>query len=169
MKERAPRNRTLSCNEEELAALAPTLLNLSQQVTASSLENAVIHQDIFDAMRHLPQRFVDLLILDPPYNLSKDFNGHLFKAKEKQEYKEWFTSLLSLLKPTLKPDATVYVCSDWKTSSLIAPVLEENFCVRNRITWEREKGRGAKANWKNNTEDIWFCTVGEDFFLMSKR
>jgi len=125
----------------------------------------VIHQDVFDAIRHFPQRFVDLLILDPPYNLSKDFNGHLFKAKETQEYTGWFNSLLSRLKHTLKPDATVYVCSDWKTSLLIAPVLEEHFCVRNRITWEREKGRGAKANWKNNTEDIWFCTIGEDFIF----
>ncbi len=104
-----------------------------------------------------------MLVLDPPYNLSKDFNGHLFKAKEKQEYTKWFASLLAVLKPTLKPNATVYVCADWRTSSLITPVLEAHFCVRNRITWEREKGRGAKANWKNNTEDIWFCTVGEDF------
>ena len=101
MKERAPRNRTLNCSDEELAALAPALLQLSQPVTASSLENAVVHQDAFDAMRHLPQGFVDLLILDPPYNLSKDFNGHLFKAKEKHEYTEWFTTLLSRLKPTL--------------------------------------------------------------------
>ena len=27
----------------------------------------------------------------------------------------------------------------------------------NRITWQREKGRGAKANWKNAMEDIWFA------------
>ena len=52
---------------------------------------------------------------------------------------------------------------DWKTSSLVLPVLEERFFVRNRITWEREKGRGAKRNWKNNTEDIWFCTNSEDY------
>jgi site-specific DNA-methyltransferase (adenine-specific) len=163
MKERAPRNRTLNCSNEELAALTPALLHLSQPVVASTLENAVIQQDAFDALKHLPQGFVDLLILDPPYNLSKDFNGHLFRAKEKHEYVEWFTTLLSQLKRTLKSDATVYVCADWRTSSLIAPVLEDYFCVRNRITWEREKGRGAKANWKNNTEDIWFCTVGENF------
>jgi site-specific DNA-methyltransferase (adenine-specific) len=35
--------------------------------------------------------------------------------------------------------------------------------VRNRITWEREKGRGARHNWKNASEDIWFCTVGDDY------
>ena len=33
--------------------------------------------------------------------------------------------------------------------------------MRNRITWEREKGRGASKNWKNSSEDIWFCTVSD--------
>jgi site-specific DNA-methyltransferase (adenine-specific) len=42
-------------------------------------------------------------------------------------------------------------------------VLERHFSVRNRITWEREKGRGARTNWKNCSEDIWFCTVSDDY------
>ena len=35
--------------------------------------------------------------------------------------------------------------------------------MQNRITWEREKGRGSKSNWKNSSEDIWFCTMSEDY------
>ncbi len=35
--------------------------------------------------------------------------------------------------------------------------------MRNRITWEREKGRGAKSNWKNASEDIWFCTMSNEY------
>jgi site-specific DNA-methyltransferase (adenine-specific) len=35
--------------------------------------------------------------------------------------------------------------------------------IRNRITWEREKGRGALSNWKNCSEDIWFGTIGEQY------
>ena len=42
-------------------------------------------------------------------------------------------------------------------------MLEKYFILRNRITWEREKGRGAKANWKNCSEDIWFCTVSNNY------
>ncbi len=72
---------------------------------------------------------------------------------------------VDLLIPMMKPNATLYVCSDWRTSTLIFPVLEENFIVRNRITWEREKGRGAKRNWKNTTEDIWFCTRSQDYYF----
>jgi len=47
----------------------------------------------------------------------------------------------------------------------VQAVLQRHFNVRNRITWEREKGRGARANWKNRSEDIWFCTKSRDYFF----
>ena len=42
-------------------------------------------------------------------------------------------------------------------------VASKYFQIRNRISWEREKGRGAKTNWKNCSEDIWFCTMSDDY------
>jgi site-specific DNA-methyltransferase (adenine-specific) len=127
------------------------------------ITDRIIHQDFREAVPFLPRSFVDLLILDPPYNLTKNFNGHVFRAKEAEKYAVWFEDMLSAMLPLLTSKASVYVCSDWRTSALIFPVLDRYLHVRNRITWEREKGRGAKANWKNNTEDIWFCTVGEEY------
>ena len=108
---------------------------------------------------------MDLLVLDPPYNLTKNYHGNLFRSKNAADYVYWFETIVTSLIHVLKPDATIYVCSDWRTSTLIVPVLDRHFTVRNRITWEREKGRGARSNWKNNTEDIWFCTTGEDYYF----
>lgn len=34
--------------------------------------------------------------------------------------------------------------------------MGEHLHILNRITWQREKGRGALSNWKNGMEDIWF-------------
>lgn len=163
MKKRAPRNRTLTCSEQELSVLRQALLCLNSKVNFHEIEGKIINQDVFCAAHYLPEKFVDLLIMDPPYNLSKDYHGHLFKQKERQDYQDWFSSVLDFIQPLLKPTASIYICSDWKTSLLIAPILEQKFYLRNRITWEREKGRGAKTNWKNNTEDIWFCTVAEEY------
>ena len=50
----------------------------------------------------------------------------------------------------------MYLCGDWKCSSSLQRVMEEELTVLNRITWQREKGRGASSNWKNAMEDIWF-------------
>ncbi len=107
--------------------------------------------------------FVDLLILDPPYNLSKVFGNETFSRMTLMEYEKWFEAWFVKILPILKSTATLYVCGDWKSSSALHRVLERHVIVRNRITWEREKGRGARSNWKNACEDIWFCTVSDDY------
>jgi len=163
MKTRAPRNRSLTCTDEEIANLSADLLQLSRQPTVAEVTNRIINKDYRRSIPLLPHAFVDLLILDPPYNLTKNFNGHLFRAKEADDYASWFEDMLSTMIPLLTPEASVYVCSDWRTSTLVFPVLDQYLHVQNRITWEREKGRGAKANWKNNTEDIWFCTYANNY------
>lgn len=163
MKSKAPRNRTLTCDEAELSLLKYDLLTLSSNAEMPEIADRIVCQDVFEAAPYLPREAFDLLVLDPPYNLSKNYNGQIFREKEASEYAHWFDSLLEMLLPLLKPTATVYVCSDWKTSLIVAPILQKHLNVRNRITWEREKGRGAKSNWKNNTEDIWFCTMSDNY------
>ncbi len=163
MKKRAPRNRTLVCSEDEIRSLGKDLLSVCSHVDQADIENRIINHDIFRVAPHMPQAFADLMILDPPYNLSKNYDGRLFKEMTGEEYSAWFVTAVRTLKPMLKPTATVYICSDWRTSILIAPVIGNEFKVHNRITWARDKGRGASRNWKNNSEDIWFCTVSDSY------
>jgi len=106
-----------------------------------------------------------LLILDPPYNLDKSFADEKFRELSTAEYERHFEAWLTPLLPCLKPTASLYVCGDWKSSTALQRVLERHARVRNRITWEREKGRGARANWKNSSEDIWFCTMSNDYYF----
>jgi len=163
--ERAPRNRTIVLNERDEQALSPALSMLSSDAEPAALVNRVFNQDIFKALPYLPTRFVDLLILDPPYNLAKDFNGRSFQKQSFEEYTQWMKAWFVPLSRVLKPTASVYVCGDWLTSASILQVLQERFVIHNRITWEREKGRGAKTNWKNCSEDIWFATVSDNYFF----
>ena len=163
MKHKSPRNRTLTCSQEDVDRLSGRVRYVENPIGVQDIGGEIICGDTFDVAQKLPRAFVDLLVLDPPYNLAKDYNGHLFKEKEKAAYQQWFQRAVEVLTPTLKSTATVYVCADWKTSVLLAPILETSFHVRSRITWEREKGRGARANWKNNAEDVWFCTVSDDY------
>ncbi len=163
VKNRSLRNKTLTCSELEMENFLGDMLCLTETVSLDQLTNRVVNQKLEDTIPFLPRGFIDLLILDPPYNLTKNYNGYEFRSRESEDYAAWFAHILLNLLPLLRPNATIYVCSDWRTSNIIFPVLDEYFYVRNRITWEREKGRGAKTNWKNNTEDIWFCTLGNDY------
>jgi site-specific DNA-methyltransferase (adenine-specific) len=151
-----------AAEEREYARL---LASVSGPVALDAVLNRTICQDMMEVAPHLPSQVVDLLILDPPYNLAKEFNGTRFERRSVHAYTEWmrgwFVPLLRLLKTT----ASVYVCGDWTTSLSIHEVLAEHLSVRTRITWEREKGRGARANWKSCAEDIWFATAGADYFF----
>jgi len=105
----------------------------------------------------------DLLFADPPYNLTKKFGKEKFNSRSSDDYETWLDSWLKSCVPLLKPTASIYICGDWRSSSAIQRVGSKYFKLQNRITWEREKGRGAKGNWKNAAEDIWFFTMSDDF------
>ncbi len=160
---RAPRNRTITLSDKDKENYRAKLLKINGPVSVEQILNRVINQDIFEVMDFLPSKFVDLLFIDPPYNLAKTFNTHSFKQMPVKQYMEWMDSWLQKMGKLLSPTASIYICGDWRSSSAIHLLCEKYFIVRNRITFEREKGRGAKRNWKNNSEDIWFCTVSNKF------
>jgi len=162
-KPRAGRNRTIELSAAERATCSARLLKPANQVSEAEVLDQVIHADIFSSLGLLPDAFVDLLFVDPPYNMDKVFGEERFKEMNDAQYADWLDAWVSKCVRLLKPDASVYICGDWKSSSAIQRVAEKYFVVRNRITWEREKGRGALSNWKNSSEDIWFCTMGKDY------
>lgn len=165
IKIKSHRNRTLSIDSNDTALYAGKLIRLDKQATVEEITNKTINQNLFETLDLLPSNFVDLLFVDPPYNLTKTFNSNSFKETSDDNYEEWLDSWMKKLIRTLKNDASIYVCCDWKSTSAVYNVLKKYFTVRNRITWEREKGRGAKTNWKNCSEDIWFATVSKNYYF----
>jgi site-specific DNA-methyltransferase (adenine-specific) len=128
--------------------------------------NKVYNQSLEQAVALMPSQFVDLLFLDPPYNLTKRFGSSTFREGSTGYYLEYLRSWLPEMMRLLKPTASVYICGDWRSAAAIQLICEElGLHIRNRITWEREKGRGAKTNWKNSSEDIWFCTLSDDYYF----
>ena len=160
---RAPRNRTITLSDKEKENYRSKLLKINGSVSLKQILNRVINQDIFRVVEFLPSQFIDLLFIDPPYNLAKTFNTRSFKQMSVEQYMEWVDSWLQKMIRLLKPTASIYICGDWRSSSAIHLLCEKYFVIRNRITFEREKGRGAKRDWKNNSEDMWFCTMSNEF------
>ncbi len=162
-KPRAPRNRTITLTDEEFVYYQTQLIYLDSPTTIETILNKTINQNLLDVLKYLPHQCIDLLFIDPPYNLNKSFNQRNFSQMSLVEYEAWLESWLEPLIKTLKPTASIYICGDWQSSTAIHRAVQKYFVVRNRITWEREKGRGAKTNWKNASEDIWFCTMSNDY------
>ena len=165
-KVKSSRNKTIDINLSEGKSYLSRCIgiNTKQESLENSL-NKTILGDSFDIMPLLPHESFDLVIADPPYNLTKDFHGSTFTKMNASDYEVYTRNWLSLVYPLMKSDASIYVCCDWESSLIIGKVLSEFFTVRNRITWQREKGRGASANWKNGMEDIWFATKSDKYIF----
>lgn len=160
-KTRASRNRTLVLTEADRNELPKYLATLVKPCSVDEILDTTIHQDLFNALDFLPKHFADLIIIDPPYNLSKDYAGMKFHAMSTEAYLEYVNSWLPKVMECLKSNGSVYVCCDWKCSCAIYESLSRVANIKNRITWQREKGRGALSNWKNAMEDIWFAVADE--------
>ena len=153
----ASRNRTLRVTLRERASLIAAV-QTGACADGGGFLDRIFLGEMQEICGKLPANSVDLLILDPPYNLHRDFAGSTFRPLAIEEYAILFSLWLDKLDHSLKADATIYVCADWRTSAAIFPILDQRFVVRNRISWEREKGRGSTTNWKSTAEDIWYCS-----------
>lgn len=166
MPQKSSRNKTINTTLEEGQIFFARVKRITSPINdINQILDSTICGDIFSIAPFLPKNSVDLLIADPPYNLTKSFNGKIFSKKKDSEYEIYTRRWLEAIKPLLKENASLYVCCDWRTSLIIGRVLDEMFCLKNRITWQREKGRGAKSNWKNGLEDIWFATCADDYIF----
>ena len=160
---KSERNKTIDLTVEAGREYLERCVSVTERAALSDVLDKTILGDSFSVLPLLPEKCVDLLIVDPPYNLDKTFGESGFARMTDEEYAAYTEKWIALVTPLLKPDATIYVCCDWQSSPVIGMALQRHFTVRNRITWQREKGRGAKANWKNAMEDIWFATVSADY------
>lgn len=149
----ATNNRTLTVSEDEKIEL---LKGISHEVPNEFMDT-VVNADMFDAINSVPDGTMHLIIIDPPYNLAKDFGNNKFLTMKEKNYEDYLRSWLPQICKKLTPDGSLYLCGDWHNTASLQRVLSENLTIINRITWQREKGRGAAHNWKNGMEDIWFA------------
>lgn len=160
-KERAGRNRTVTLNDGEIENLKKRLVKL-ENIKETGILNKTLNGDLFSMIDYVPDEFADLIIIDPPYNLTKDFNGFKFKSRSQEKFDDYLESWFPKVCKKLKKNGSLYMCGDWRCTSSLQRVIEKELSILNRITWQREKGRGAKNNWKNGMEDIWFAVKNEN-------
>ncbi len=153
---RAANNRTITLENSEMEGLKRELLT-PQNITSANIVNKILCGDTLELLKNIPDKFADLIIIDPPYNLTKNFNGVQFNARSESNYEDYLLSWFPEVCKKLKDNGSLYMCGDWKCTAAMQRVIEQELTIINRITWQREKGRGAKNNWKNGMEDIWFA------------
>lgn len=126
--------------------------------------NKVIQGDCLVEMAKIHDESVDLIILDPPYNLSMD--------KWDRFTSEGYIKLLELVSNEcgriIKDTGSVWCFSGWSSVEVVRSQFCRNFFLQNWIIWDRIKGRGAKYNLVSTREDIlWFTK--SDIYTFNKQ
>jgi site-specific DNA-methyltransferase (adenine-specific) len=107
---------------------------------------------------------IDLIIADPPYNLSKDY-GNSSDRREHSDYlafsKQWLTEAHRVLKPT----GTLYVFMGFRFISYLYCLLEQDLEMRFRswICWHYTQGMGKTRGFSPRHDDILMFSKSDDF------
>lgn len=169
-KNKSPQNRTLTLTDADYELYKSKLE--AQDELGGELRNKILKGDVIDILTKFKSNLFNLIIIDPPYNLSKSFGDVKFEAKSYEDYWEWMDKWLQECIDKLATNGTMYICSDWKTSPIIYNILrsyeDKDMCyIMNRITWARDKGRGSEKNWKNNIEDIYMVVKDKTNYVFN--
>jgi len=99
----------------------------------------LINNDCINALKEIPEYSVDLLLTDPPYNVSRDNNfSEGWRVKRQGlDFGEWdkgfdLVSWIPLAAKTLKDNSSVIIFNAWENLGVIKQACEENNIVIKR-------------------------------------
>ena len=123
------------------------------------LLNSIYNLPAIDLINKIPDNFVDLYILDPPYMVTNQPWDKLDAIN---------TELVCQLHRTLKDTGSCYC---WcgigeKSNNLLRwlPIFSEKFYFKDLITWKKQRGMGTRRGWLYTREEcMWFVKDNKKF------
>lgn len=101
----------------------------------SKNENQILLGDSIKIMQQMPEGCIDMVFIDPPYNLKKGYSKYKDELKEK-EYLEWCNEWLSECVRILKPSGSIFLINIPKWLIYNAFFLNTQAVFRHWIAWD---------------------------------
>lgn len=133
-------------------------------------ENHVIYQgDAIQILRNeIPDMSIDLIFVDPPYNIGKDFNGLIDKWETDELYLEWCYEWLDLCLKKLTPSGSLYVMTSTQFIPFFDIYLRNKTNILSRIVWTYDSsGVQAKNFYGSMYEPILFCVKDKNNYTFN--
>ena len=142
----------------DVEAVTPS--SVAQQLAANenraavtvTLCNSVIKTDVVTGLKKLPDRSIDIIISDPPYNIGKDF-GICKDKMVMDEYIAWCNDWIVEGMRVLKPTGTFYI---YGFSEILAYLLVHSKADFKRwLVWHYTNKNSVKSTfWQRSHESI---------------
>lgn len=132
-------------------------------------KHKIIYGDALEALRtQVADNSVDLIFADPPYNIGKNFNGHLDKWAKDEDYLNWCYEWLDLCIKKLKPTGSFYVMTSTQFMPYFDIYLRDKLNILSRVIWSYDSsGVQAKKYYGSMYEPILFCTKDKNNYTFN--
>lgn len=122
-------------------------------------DSLVINGDCLEVLSQIPDKYVDLIFADPPYNLGKDFGNDSDSWKNRKEYLSWCYKWIDECFRILKDNGTFYIMNSTQNIPFISVYLQENYFIINNIVWSYDSsGVQSKKKYGSLYEPIIMAT-----------
>ncbi|MBP3606880.1 MAG: site-specific DNA-methyltransferase [Treponema sp.] len=131
-------------------------------------ELTLICGDAIEELKKIPDKSVNLIVTDPPYNLNKDYGNNNDKL-EFEEYLNFSRTWLKEAHRVLKDDGTIYVFMGMRFISYIYSILEQELGMyfNSWITWHYTQGIGKTKGFSSRHDDILMFTKHPKNFIFN--
>lgn len=128
--------------------------------TFSSEQHIIYHGDAVCVLEsdRIPEASIDLIFVDPPYNIGKNFNGRRDKWPSEKAYFAWVSRWLDLCIRKLKPTGSLYLMCATQCFAPFDLLLRQRLAILSRIVWHYDSsGVQAKRYFGSLWEPIFHC------------
>ena len=132
-------------------------------------DHKIIWGDALEVMANgIQDNSIDLIFVDPPYNIGKDFNGRKDKWNTEKEYLDWCCQWLDLCVKKLKDTGSLYVMAATQNMPHIDLYLRGKLEILSRIVWYYDSsGVQAKQYYGSLYEPILFCVKDKNQYTFN--
>jgi len=128
----------------------------------------LIKGDAIKALKALPDNSVDLIFVDPPYNIGKNFNGYKDKWDSDEKYLEWCYEWIDLCIKKLKDNGSMYLMGATQFIPFFDLFLRQKMQILARIVWHYDSsGVQAKNYYGSLYEPILFAVKNKGDYVFN--
>ncbi|MCI5157022.1 MAG: adenine-specific DNA-methyltransferase [Candidatus Electrothrix sp. AUS1_2] len=116
----------------------------------------IYHGDALKVMKsEIPNESIDLVFVDPPYNIGKKFADFHDKWPSDAEYAKWAYTWIDECIRILKPAGTMYLMTSTQAMPYLDLYIRDKLCILSRIVWSYDSsGVQAKKYYGSMYEPI---------------
>lgn len=122
-------------------------------------EHKIYQGDAIEVLQNkIEDNSIDLIFVDPPYNIGKNFNGLKDEWESDEDYLKWCFQWIDLLLKKLKNNGSLYIMTSTQFIPNFDIYLRDKIEILSRIVWSYDSsGVQAKNYYGSMYEPILFC------------